>query len=242
MKVGRGVLRSLAALSLATCLSAGLGAKAQDSPIFRHSADFFRFDGTEFFTATTAVAGSGTTTPGTPDGALFYRKKVRVAPSSNILYVSLYATGDAHGGAALWLSCRVNLSFCRPSTVPAVDGAPSGWITLLKLPLTGLTATSTPSTNCNNGGGGSADCHDNAVTYQWCVPVRGGSTVQVDLKMATSASGNNVFLEKGHVFVDSSRIVQPDQCVQAPSPVGVAPRPTGVQEEVAGVATPEQHR
>ena len=29
MKVGRGVLRSLAALSLATCLSAGLGAKAQ---------------------------------------------------------------------------------------------------------------------------------------------------------------------------------------------------------------------
>ena len=32
MKVGRGVLRSLAALALATCLSAGLGAKAQDFP------------------------------------------------------------------------------------------------------------------------------------------------------------------------------------------------------------------
>jgi len=234
MRSGSSVRFLLTAVALAASLSLSPGAKAQDSPIFRHSADFFKFDGSEFVTATTAVAGSGTTTPGTPDGALFYRKRVKVAPSSNILYVSLYVTGDTHNGAALWLSCRVNLLFCRPSTVPAVDGAPSGWITLLKLP------TSSGNTNCNNGGGGPADCHDNSIAYQWCVPVRGGSGVQVDLKLATSASGSNVFIEKGHVYIDSSRIVQPDQCVQAPPAVGVALK-AGAQEEVAGTVTSEQH-
>jgi hypothetical protein len=72
------------------------------------------------------------------------------------------------------------------------------------------------SPNCNNGGGGIADCHDNGVTYQWYIPVEAGSRVTVDLKMATSTAGDFVFIEKGHVYIDSSLITQPNKCTQAP--------------------------
>lgn len=211
---------TLAAVALATCLSVSPGARAQDSPIFRHSADFFKFDGSEFTTATTAVNGVTTTVPGNPDGALFYRKRVLVPSISNVLYVSIYTTGDTHNGAALWLSCRVNKAFCRPGTVVAVDEAPSGWINVKKLPQD--VQTPLGQNNCNDGGGGSADCHDNAVAYQWCVPVRGDRIVTVDLKMATNKPGSNVFIEKGHVYIDSSRIGQPDRCVLAPTAAGAA--------------------
>lgn len=206
---------SLAAVALATCLSVNPGAKAQDSPILRHSADFFKFDGTEFTTTTTAVNGVTTTVPGNPDGALFYRKRVLVPGFSNVLYVSVYATGDTHNGAALWLSCRVNSAFCRPGTAVAVDEAPSGWIAMKKLPQD--VQAPLGHNNCNDGGGGSADCHDNAIAYQWCVPTRGNRVVTIDLKMATNKPGRNVFIEKGHVYIDSSRIGQPDRCVKAPT-------------------------
>ncbi len=241
----RNLKYSLAALALAVCSSVGPGAKAQDNPLIRHSADFFKFDGTEFFTTVTAVNGPNPTTPGNPDGALFYRKKVTVQRTSNILYVSIYTTGDSHDGAALWLSCRVNSAFCRPATPVAVDKSPSGWIALLKLPQD--VQTPSGANNCNDGGGGSADCHDNAVTYQWCVPVRGGSAVLVDLKMATSKAGSSVFIEKGHVYIDSSGIRQPDRCVQAPPVVRAALAAPGVagsttQEEIAGSTTQEEKR
>jgi hypothetical protein len=236
----RGFTLPAPLVALAACLAAAPSVQAQDSAIFRHSADFFKFDGTEFVTGTTAVSGANPTTPGTPDGALFYRKRVAVPKTSTILYVSIFATGDSHNGAALWLSCRVNLAFCRPSPARAVDKAPSGWIALLKLPQAVPPVTAT--NNCNDGGGGTADCHDNGVAYQWCVPVRGGSTVQVDLKMATSKAGSDVFIEKGHVYIDSSRIVQPDRCLQSPQPVGAALKAAGAQEEVAGSTTQEERK
>jgi hypothetical protein len=204
----------LMAMALTTCLSVGPGAKAQ--AIIREAADFFKFDGTEFFTAATAAD------PAPPDGALFYRKTVTVAPQSNTLYVSLYATGDSHNGSAEWISCRATPQagpappFCRSSAPGAVDGAPPGWITLLKLPQD--VESPAGQNNCNDGGGGSADCHDNAITYQWCVPVRGGTSVTVDLRMATSIAGSDVFIEKGHVYIDSSRITGANQCTQAPDP------------------------
>jgi hypothetical protein len=242
---------ALTAMAVATCLSVSPGAKAQDGPIFRHSADFFKFDGSEFVTPTTAVAGPNDQTPGTPDGALFYRKRVLVPQSSNTLYVSIYATGDTHFGAAEWFSCRVNGSFCRPGVDTGIDEAPSGWISLLKLPqdVQNPVGPPFPVNNCDNGFGGSADCHDNAVTYQWCVPVRGGASVLVDLKMATSKPDSPVFIEKGFVYIDSSRIEQPDRCVEAPLASGaISPLTATLRaaesagEEIAGSTKPGQQQ
>jgi hypothetical protein len=215
MKIRLGSVPLVTAVALATCLSASPRANA-DGPIIRHAANFFQFGGGEFATSTTAVAGPGGM-PGSPDGALFYRKTVRVA-GSNTLYVSLYTTSDQHQGAALWLSCRVDGLFCRPS-VAGANEAPSGWINLQRLPQNFNNANGGPngaSPNCNNGGGGTADCHDNAVAYQWCIPVQAGSRVTVDLKMATSTAGDTVFIEKGHVYIDSSLITQPNKCTPDP--------------------------
>jgi hypothetical protein len=251
MKMRLISMPSITALALGTCLSVSLGAKAQDGPMFRHSADFFKFDGSEFVTATTAVAGPTDRTPGTPDGALFYGKRVLVPQGSNTLYVSIYTAGDTHFGAAEWLSCRVNGSFCRPGVDTGIDEAPSGWTSLLKLPqdVQKPVGPPFPVNNCDNGFGGSADCHDNAVTYQWCVPVRGGISVLVDLKMATSKPGSPVYLEKAFVYIDSSRIEQPDRCVQAPlasggtSPLTATLRDAeSAGEEIAGSTTPGQQQ
>ncbi len=244
MRIRLNLKYVLTAVVLTTCLSVGPGAKGQ--AIIREAADYFKFDGTEFVTAVTAVNGVTTVTPGSPDGALFYRKTVTVSPQSNTLYVSIYATGDSHSGAAEWLSCRVTpqaspgvAPFCRPSAAEAVDEAPSGWITLLKLPQD--VESPEGQNNCNDGGGGTADCHDNGITYQWCVPVRGGASVTVDLRMATSAAGSDVFIEKGHVYIDSSRITGANHCTEAPSTSTIGSALTGAEaagEEIAHSTQP----
>jgi hypothetical protein len=154
MRNARKLLITTAALTLV-----GGGAKANPN-YERLAAAQFKFDGTEFSTATTAV-----NFPGQPDGALFFREKVTPEPDSNVLFVSFYATGDEHGGAKTWFSCRLNGVPCRTSPPFAVDEAPSGWITLQHVP------ASPPTTNCNDGGGGPGDCHDNGIAYQWCVPI-----------------------------------------------------------------------
>lgn len=195
-------------LTSAAVVLISAGAKA-DGPIIRHAADFIKFNGTEFTTTITAAAF-----PGPPDGALFYSKTVLVPSDSNALFVSIFATGDAHFGAADWFSCRVNGALCRPeSTVTGIDKAPAGWITLVKIPTDGDGVAN----NCNDGGGGTADCHDNAIAYSWCAvlpPIAPGTvqSVTVALKFATSTAGSNVFLEKGHIYIDSSRISQNDRC------------------------------
>lgn len=218
-------------LASAVCLVSG-GAAAVDGPLFRHAADYFKFDRTEFVTTITA-ANTATLPTTLPDGALFYRKTVMVPAFSNVLFVSFFTTGDAHGGAKDLFSCRLRiggpsapLKFCRPTTPPippgtGVDTAPNGWITLLHVP------RSSTTTNCNDGGGGTGDCHDNGISYQWCVqipdvPVRVlPIPVIVDLKMATSIPGQPIFIEKGHVYIDSSRMEQSNRCTSAPGVSGL---------------------
>jgi hypothetical protein len=193
-----------------------LEAEADEGFIRRLTADFFNFDNTESFTNITAVAGPDENTPGDPDGEVIFKKKVKVPGGDNTLYVSIYTTGDTHGGSALWLSCRVDGAFCRPGAAGAA-GAPSGWISLLKLPQD--VQEPNASINCNDGGGGTADCHDNSITYQWCIPVEkkeGKEEQEVELRMATSKPGELVFIEAAHVYIDSSRIRGPNQCTQAP--------------------------
>jgi hypothetical protein len=251
MKIRLGSVPLVTAAALVTCLSTSPRANA-DGPIFRHAANFFQFGGGEFFTATTAAATANSSMPGSPDGALFYRKTITVQEGSNTLYVSLYTTSDQHQGAALWLSCRVNGLFCRPS-VGGANEAPSGWINLQRLPQNfndgngGHGGPNGASPNCNNGGRGTADCHDNGVAYEWCIPVRGGSTVTVDLKMATSTAGDGVFIEKGHVYIDSSFIRQPNRCMADPEVTPDDPEMTAEMraaqaagEEVAGTTTQQE--
>jgi hypothetical protein len=224
-------------------VSVSPGAKAQDTAIKRLAADAFKFDATEFFTTVTAVAGANKFTPGTPDGALFYTKTVSVPKGSNTLYVTLYATSDTHFGAAEWLSCRASpqaapgaAPFCRPSENDGANGTPSGWISLQKLPQNGANPND-GSPNCNDGGGGTADCHDNGIAYSWCLPVTVDSpVVTVDLRMATNRAGQAVFIERGHVYIDSSFIFQPDRCqLLGPDPLDAALAAAGATgDEIAG--------
>lgn len=204
-------------LTAAAVLLTSAGAEAADGPIFRHSADFFKFDGTEFVTGLTPNPTTGA------GGALFFSKSVTLptapSPVSNVLYVSFFATGDAFSGAAEWFNCRVmfsgfRLQNCRPS-IPSDNGAPNGWVSLLRLPNTGV------DVNCF----GDGDCLDNAIAYQWCVPIPPGApTAAVALRMATSISGSLVFLEQGHVYIDSSHIDQPDKCVKSPFGSSLGPK------------------
>ena len=204
-------------LAAAAVMFASGGAIAADGPLFRHSADFFKFDGTEFATVVTADAN-----PAIADGALFYDRTVLLPSSSNVLYVTLFTTGDTHGGAALWLSCRYSIgaviNLCRSSSPPGpgIDEAPNGWVAVKKLPVPVDGAT-----NCNDGGGGPADCHDNAITYSWCVQLPSPTpiSVRVRLRMATSIAGQQVFMEKGQAYIDSSFINQKARCIRANLPL-----------------------
>jgi len=207
----------LAALMASVALASG-GAIAADGPLFRHAAEFFKFDGTEFGTSISVDTTTGA------DGALFYLKSVSLPSSSNTLYVTLFATGDEHGAAGLWLTCRYSFPGpgpgipCRPSTQPAVDEAPAGWIALHKVP----SVVGTTNNNCNDGGGGPGDCHDNVIAYSWCVriPNPRPKFASIRLRMATSLAGQSVFIEKGQVYIDSSFIEQAGRCTEAPPLTG----------------------
>lgn len=232
----KNVTKMIAYTTGAMVLAGSLAVEASGQ-LRRYAADYWSFGGGEFSTTNTSLAGPDIDTPAAApnDGALFYRKTITVNSSINTLYVGVDTTGDAHDGAALRLSCRINGKFCRTSFNPAgVDGAPSGWITLLKVP----TDVQDPAgiNNCDDGNGGSADCHDNNINYTWCIPLEpylapdGGNTpVTIDLKMSSSSTGGIsdgvVFVEKGHVFIDGSKFTPASagsRCEEA-APLVVAP-------------------
>jgi len=153
----------------------------------RLAANFAKWDSTEF-----------STTGGTSSPLNFYTKTVTVpaATGNNVIYVTLSTAGDGHDGAALLLRCRVDGVPCNGGST-FTGGA--GWIVLQKIP-----DFDADSNNCNDGGGGGADCHDNSFTYTWCKAVLAGSrTVKLDL---ASSNGGVVFMEGTHVYIDSNSI------------------------------------
>jgi len=158
--------------------------KAQTA-LRRLAAEFRNFDGTE------SVTGAGV------PGALIWTKTIFVPSSDNVLYVTLSTTGDTHDGAASWFTCMVDGAFCNPGSGGAA-GAPPGWIALLKEPAGGANA------NCNNGGGGPGDCHDNGIYYTWCTKIDPG-THTVELRMASGAPPALVFIEAAHFYIDSNQ-------------------------------------
>jgi hypothetical protein len=124
-------------------------------------------------------------------------------------------TGDTHGGAAGCFTAKVDGAFFNPGGQGAAKCAGNGtvnkpgWVALIKEPAGGASA------NCNNGGGGSGDCHDNSITYQWCTPIKHGPH-DVEVRMATSHAGNTAFIEQAFFYVDASRIQKGSACGAPP--------------------------
>jgi hypothetical protein len=177
----------------------GFVVSAQAQNLIRKSAEFRNFDGSE--SATTASATPGPAVGA--GGASIYTKIITAGIGENILYVTMSATGDTHGGAAAQFSCNVDGVACNPG-FPGAAPAPAGWITLNKMP------APTTNTNCNQGGGGGGDCHDNNINYQWCavlpaasVAVGGPHTVNV--RMASSDGVSVVFIESAHFYIDATK-------------------------------------
>jgi hypothetical protein len=197
------------ALSTAGVVAVAHNANAGD--LYRIASDFAKWDGSEFVTSAVGVG-----VPPAGGGVVIYSKPVIVPPNTTSLYVTVSTTGDTHQGAAHWFACTIDGVSCRTSP-PAVDGAPSGWISLLKLPI-----ATAGSTNCNDGGGGPADCHDNNVYYTWCVRTLPSNLTTIRtarVKMATSVAGRTVFAEKAHFYVDAN-VGPVGECAQAPTPSG----------------------
>lgn len=143
-------------------------------------------------TALPAAGGAG--------GLQTFTKTVFVPLGHNVLFVTISATGDQHGGDKLLMNCKVDGVNCGVLTNPAIGsgGAPSGWIVL------GHTATG--ASGCNDGGGGTADCHDNVLNYTWCKGgVTSGASHVIRLKLA-SLGGSQVFYEGASYYIDSAHM------------------------------------
>ena len=155
-------------------IAAGQGMWCGDLTLLRLSAEFRRWDGDE---DNTTLA---------PPGISVYTKTVDVPDGCDTLYVTISATGDAHGGSQILLTCLVDGAFCNPG---GAFGATPGWIALQRH-------------------GPVDDFHDNNVNYQWCVPVTPATTVTVQVRLAKGdglAATGVVFLQQEHFYIDASQ-------------------------------------
>ena len=128
------------------------------------------------FQNSTSLGGSGevstnaAATPSGGGGLVVYDKTLTIPDDVDVLYVTFSAQGDAHDGSALLMNASVNGDLIEPLAGQngIGGGGPhvqTGWYTLTHLPaaLTG--------TNCDDGGGGTADCHDNTIYFSGCYRV-----------------------------------------------------------------------
>ncbi len=203
----------------------------------RLSAEFLRFDGTE--TSSTTAATGSTTIPGT-GGVRVYSKTVFVPFLSNsygnpLLYITISAVGDNHGGESNYVSCNVDGpgglgtfgSVCNPTPSAAIDGAPPGWTTLTHHYAYETTYGSNNATKQSggDGGGGTSDEHDNDYYYTWCKQVAPGThTINLRLGNHSGSStvvpgGATVFFEKAFLFIDVSATPPFGACTKAAVPL-----------------------
>jgi hypothetical protein len=149
------------------------------------------------------TAATGGPPAAAPGGTSCFSTTQFVPGSANILRVTWSTAGDTHFGAALRIACRIRpastgaWSFCNPTGGGA---APGDYITKNKLP------AGHGGTNCNDGLGGDADCHDNSIEMTWCVPIAGDDVYDIDLRLATDIAGATAFVEASYFFVDSTKI------------------------------------
>ena len=227
-------LALIAAVGGTFVLAVGVPTTVQaGKPIHSIAADFAYF-GFEAFTDNEPPVGvlpvvSSAFVPG--DGLKIYQKTFNQSAKSNIVTVEMSTTGDTHDGAGGCFSCIVTdptgaRGFCNPGGQGAARCAVGGtipvpgWITLIKEP------SGHAGTNCNDGGGGTGDCHDNAISYKWCYPVPVDEEDEpitglytVELWMATNTLGSRAFIEQAHFYVNETKVLTTDNaCVEYVNP------------------------
>jgi len=175
-------------------------------PLNRLSADFQN--------STSLGGGTEIATNLAPPGILVYTKSVvpidrTTGQPLQTLYVTFSAQADVHNGSALLMTATVNGQFCQPLLGETAGGGTTfpNWYTLLRLP------APTTGTNCNDGGGGTADCHDNVISFTCCAhigivpPTPEGSSpgVPVNIRLADLPGGdvNTAFYERSTIYIDA---------------------------------------
>ena len=136
----------------------------------------------------------------------------------DVLYVTFSAQGDTHNGSALLMTATVNGGLIEPLFGQTGTGGgnihvQTGWYTLNILPQPGQI------TNCNDGGGGSADCHDNAIYFSGCTRVlteehKGPQTADVVIKLADmpGGDGNIAWYERSTIYIDGQHDPRGELC------------------------------
>ena len=220
------IFRGLTMLALSAVLVVAAIAAANAAPLQRLSADF------QNNTTILPAGGTGeifTTARPQEGGRLVYSKTLSIP--FKVVYVTFSAQADSHNGSALLMQASVTDSLgitkvCEPMAGQTGEGGDGSslfprWMTLLKLPITGLTDSTTPPNNCNDGSGGSADCHDNAIMFSCCLqitPDKKGedsppTTHTVKIKLAdlpgflspsTGNSNNVAFYERSTIYIDAT--------------------------------------
>lgn len=206
-----GIFRGLIALTAPALLVASAATWSSAAPLHRLSAEFQN---------STSIGGTGEiVTNATPAGGglLVYQKTLNIP--FDVAYITFSAQGDAHNGSALLMQASVtdsagNETICQPLAGQTGDGgggpslAPQ-WMTLLKVPVSSAD-TSATSNNCNDGGGGPADCHDNTIMFSCCVELghgkgsHGKQTVNIRLADLPGGDSNFAFYERSTIYIDAS--------------------------------------
>lgn len=133
-------------------------------------------------------------------GVNCYSQTIVSKPGESELYITVSTTGDTHEGDALLLGCFVDGVPCNAGTTGAAQPKAPGYIVLQKLPQTAAI------TNCDDGGGGSADCHDNSIYYTWCTEIDpAGGLHTIDIQLANQSDINTVFIEQAHFIIDATK-------------------------------------
>ena len=162
----------------------------------------------------TSLGGEEVSTTATPaaGGLLVYSKTLPIP--FGVAYITFSAQGDVHNGSAMLMQASVtdaagNETICQPlaGQTGIGGGGPHlfpGWYTLLHLPQPG-----TDTGNCNDGGGGTADCHDNNIMFSCCsqiTPDTAATTHTVKIRLADLPGGvpNVAFYERSTIYVDGS--------------------------------------
>jgi hypothetical protein len=207
---GTRTLTSALALAAGGCLIAG---SLSAAPLERLSSDFQN-------TASGANEVSTSTAPGPnplTGGFLAYSKTLTVPDTLDVLYITFSAQGDSHNGSALLMNASVaegdglhpTEALCQPLRGQTGEGGgggptPAGWYTLSHLP------QSTTGTNCNNGGGGTADCHDNTIYFSCCARLVTAppTTATVRIRLAnipgvTGGTAGTSFYERATINIDA---------------------------------------
>lgn len=203
------------------CLAGLLTALALESPASLLGGNYSRLVAEHRFN-TEQIAF--TTAGGGPDGDQIYLQSFNLPPGDHTVFITISTQGDTHGGAALWMSARVNGTLCRKQEVLGdASNAPSGWVALQKH------FNLSPG---GDGGGGSGDMHDNSIYYTWCCQdaLKPGGVNQAEIRMATSIPNEPVFIERSHFFIDSVEGERP-MCVEA-KPVEQKELPAEVKAKV----------